>query len=55
MAEVKVEQVILNKVGKRAIQLDAWAKTTDQRQFNMEMQNDTKNDDFSYFFLLVLN
>lgn len=45
LAEVKVEQVILNKVGKRAIRLDAWAKTTDQRQFNMEMQNDTKNDD----------
>ena len=25
LAEVKVEQVILNKVGKRAIRLDAWA------------------------------
>lgn len=43
--EVKVEQVILNKSGKRAIRLDAWAKTTDERQFNMEMQNDTKADD----------
>ena len=45
LSDVKVEQVILNKSGKRAIRLDAWAKTTDQRQFNMEMQNDTKNDD----------
>lgn len=45
LAEVKVEQVILNKVGKRAIRLDAWAKSTDDRQFNMEMQNDTKEDD----------
>ena len=25
--------------------MDAWAKSTDERQFNMEMQNDTKNDD----------
>lgn len=45
LAEVKVEQVILNRVGKRAIRLDAWAKSVDERQFNMEMQNDTKNDD----------
>ena len=45
LAEVKVEQVILNKVGKRAIRLDAWAKSTDNRRFNMEMQNDTKGDD----------
>ena len=45
LAEVKVEQVILNKVGKRAIRLDAWAKSTDHRQFNMEMQNNTENDD----------
>ena len=45
ISEVKVEQVILNKVGKRAIRLDAWAKSTDNRQFNMEMQNDTKGDD----------
>ena len=45
LAEVKVEQVILNKVGKRAIRLDAWAKSTDNRQFNMEMQNDTTKDD----------
>ncbi|MBO5158993.1 MAG: Rpn family recombination-promoting nuclease/putative transposase [Lachnospiraceae bacterium] len=45
LAEVKVEQVVLNKVGKRAIRLDAWAKSTDNRQFNMEMQNDSKGDD----------
>ena len=45
LAEVKVEQVVLNKVGKRAIRLDAWAKTTDNRQINMEMQNNTDNDD----------
>lgn len=45
LAEVKVEQVILNRVGKRAIRLDAWAKTTDNRQVNMEMQNNTSSDD----------
>lgn len=45
LVEVKVEQVILNKAGKRAIRLDAWAKSKDQRQFNMEMQNDSKADD----------
>lgn len=45
LSEVKVEQVVLNKSGKRAIRLDAWAKSTDNRQFNMEMQNDLKKDD----------
>ena len=45
LIEVKVEQVILNKIGKRAIRLDAWAKSIDNRQFNMEMQNDTSGDD----------
>lgn len=45
LEEVKVEQVILNKAGKRAIRLDAWARSKDQRQFNMEMQNDSKSDD----------
>ena len=45
LVEVKVEQVVLNKVGKRAIRLDAWARSKDQRQFNMEMQNDSQNDD----------
>lgn len=42
--EVKVEQVILNKSGKRAIRLDAWAFSTDQRQFDMEMQNESNQD-----------
>lgn len=45
LKEVKVEQVILNKSGKRAIRLDAWAQDLQERQFNMEMQNDTKADD----------
>jgi len=31
LAEVKVEQVILNKSGKRAIRLDAWAKSISVR------------------------
>lgn len=42
--EVKVEQVILNRSGKRAIRLDAWAKTEDERQIAMEMQNDSNED-----------
>lgn len=46
LAEVKVEQVILNKVGKRAIRLDAWAlDKKNLRQFNTEMQNDISGDD----------
>lgn len=45
LVEVKVEQVILNKSGKRAIRLDAWAKNDRNRHFNTEMQNDTKGDD----------
>lgn len=45
LKEVKVEQVILNKSGKRAIRLDAWARDVRKRQFDMEMQNDTKGDD----------
>lgn len=43
--EVKAEQVILNKSGKRAIRLDAWALDIKNRQFDMEMQNDAKGDD----------
>ena len=43
--EVKAEQVILNRSGKRAIRLDAWAKDKKNRQFDMEMQNDSKKDD----------
>ena len=45
LAEVKVEQVILNKSGKRAIWLDAWARSVDARVFNMEMENHAGNDD----------
>ena len=45
LQDVKVEQVVLNKSGKRAIRLDAWAKSVDNRQFNMEMQNDVRQDD----------
>ncbi len=44
LTEVKVEQVVLNKSGKRAIRLDAWAKSDDNRQFDMEMQNDSRRD-----------
>ena len=44
LSEVKVEQVILNRSGKRAIRLDAWARSTDDRQFNMEMQNQNSDN-----------
>ena len=42
---VKVEKVVLNAKGKRAIRLDAWGLAEDERQFNVEMQNDTAHDD----------
>ena len=45
LVDVKVEQVILNKSGRRAIRLDAWAVDTKNRQFNTEMQNDAAHDD----------
>ena len=45
LAEVKVEQVVLNRSGKRAIRMDAWAVAADDRQFVTEMQNDTSSDD----------
>lgn len=45
LSKIKTEEVILNDFGKRAIRLDAWALSEDQRQFNMEMQNDAKDDD----------
>ncbi len=45
LKEVKAEQVVLNKSGKRAIRLDAWALDVRERQFDMEMQNDTMDDD----------
>lgn len=44
VAEVKVEQVILNKFGKRAIRLDAWGRTEDDRQVNIEMENHANKD-----------
>ena len=44
LKEVKVEQVILNNSGKRAIRLDAWALGSDERQFNMEMENLSEKD-----------
>lgn len=43
--EVHVEEVILNKSGKRAIRLDAWARDNHGVQYNTEMQNDTEKDD----------
>ncbi len=45
LTQVKVEQVVLNKCGKRAIRLDAWAVDSKNRRFNTEMQNDTAGDD----------
>lgn len=45
LVEVKVEQVVLNKMGKRAIRLDAWAIDTKNRHFATEMQNDSEQDD----------
>lgn len=45
LKEVKVEQVVLNKSGKRAIRLDAWAQDWRDRRYDMEMQNNTDGDD----------
>lgn len=45
LARVHVEEVVLNAIGKRAIRLDAWAESEDERQFVTEMHNDTQNDD----------
>lgn len=45
LTEVKVEQVVLKRSGKRAIRLDAWALDRHNRQINTEMQNDTETDD----------
>ena len=45
LAEVEVEQVVLNKSGKRAIRLDARARDTLDRRINTEMQNETETDD----------
>lgn len=45
LKNVKVERVVLNARGKKAIRLDAWAVDEKERQINMEMQNDTDSDD----------
>lgn len=45
LKKVQVEQVILNRSGKRAIRLDAWAQDEHNRQFDMEMQNNASSDD----------
>ncbi len=45
LAEVHVEEVVLNHIGKRAIRLDAWAADSRNRRFATEMQNDTEKDD----------
>ncbi len=42
--EINVERVVLSKSGKRAIRLDAWALTEDNRQFDMEMENRASRD-----------
>ena len=45
LAEVHVEEVVLNHIGKRAIRLDAWAVDSRNRHYATEMQNDTEKDD----------
>ena len=45
LEQIHVEEVVLNKSGKRAIRLDAWAKDLEGTQYNMEMQNDVADDD----------
>ena len=58
LARVHVEEVVLNAIGKRAIRLDAWAESEDERQFVTEMQNDTQNDDVrrrSRFYQVLLD
>lgn len=44
LIQVKVEEVVLNEFGQRAIRLDAWARSNDDRVFNMEMQNEAHQD-----------
>ena len=45
LVQVHVEEVILNKSGKRAIRLDARGQDEKGRNFAAEMQNDTSQDD----------
>ena len=47
LTQVRVEDVILNKNGRRGIRLDAWALAADSRQFATEMQNDASEDDLT--------
>ena len=42
---IHVEEVVLNRSGKRAIRLDAAAVDTKKRRYSTEMQNDTIQDD----------
>ena len=52
LARVHVEEVVLNAIGKRAIRLDAWAESEDERQFVTEMQNDVRRRSRFYQGLL---
>lgn len=45
LKEVRVEEVVLNRSGKRAIRLDAWALDDENVQYNTEMENDLSHDD----------
>ena len=45
LKNVRVEEVVLNRVGKRAIRLDAWGEDEEDVQYNTEMENDTAHDD----------
>ena len=45
LVQVHVEEVVLNKSGKRAIRLDARGQDEKGRNFATEMQNDTSKDD----------
>ena len=45
LIQVHVEEVVLNKSGKRAIRLDACGQDKKGRNFAAEMQNDTSQDD----------
>ncbi|MDD3414624.1 MAG: Rpn family recombination-promoting nuclease/putative transposase [Lachnospiraceae bacterium] len=44
LKDIKVEEVVLNEQGKRAIRLDAWALDEEDIQYAIEMQNDTTTD-----------
>ena len=45
LVQVHVEEVVLNRSGKRAIRLDACGQDEKGRNFATEMQNDTSKDD----------